>query len=261
MNRPILIHHHIFKNAGTSFNHALQQYFGKCFFEFDLPNNQVVSSENIKQFVGNHPQAQAISIHHACLPVEGKENHQFFSSIFLRKPLARIQSIYQFERQQQAQTEGAIKAKILNFKDYVLWRLEATPTMFCNYQTYYCSRTRNHHRIPTEKDLAVAIQNVQNCLIVGTVERYEESLKVAQLKLRPFYSKIHLTPSHLNITSKVTQSEAVVRAKLVVELGEEVVWQIEHQNQLDQQLYKVADEILNFNLSSIESNQVARAKS
>jgi hypothetical protein len=260
MNPPILIHHHIFKNAGTSFNHALQQYFGKGFFEFDLPNNQVITSENIKQFIGQHPQAQVISIHHACLPVKNEDNHQFFSSIFLRKPLARIQSIYQFERQQQAQTEGAIKAKILNFKDYVLWRLEATPTMFCNYQTYYCSRTRNHHRLPTEKDLAIAIQNVQNCLIVGTVERYEESLKVAQFKLRQFYPHIHLTPSRLNITSKVIQSEAVVRAKLVVELGEGVVSRIEHQNQLDQQLYQVADEILNFNLLSMGQNQIARAK-
>jgi hypothetical protein len=261
MNRPILIHHHIFKNAGTSFNHALQQCFGKDFFEFDLPNHQVVTSEHIQQFIRSHPQAQAISSHHACMPVINEENSPFLSSVLLRKPLSRIQSIYQFERQQKVQTEEAIKAKVLNFKDYVLWRLEATPTMFCNYQTYYCSRTRNHHRIPTEKDLAVAIQNLQNCLIVGTVERYEESLKVAQFKLRQFYPNIHLTSSHLNITSKVIQSEAVVRAQLVVELGEEVVWRIEHQNQLDQQLYQVADEILNFNLLSTGQNQIARAKS
>jgi hypothetical protein len=261
MNRPLLIHHHIFKNAGTSFNHALQQYFGKCFFEFDLPNHQVVTSEHIKQFIQSHSQAQAISIHHACLPVKNQENTQFLSSILLRKPLARIKSIYQFERQQPAQTEEVIKAKILNFKDYVLWRLEATPTMFCNYQTYYCSRSRNHHRIPDQKALAIAIQNVQNCLIVGTVERYEESLRVAQFKLSQFYPNIRLIPSHLNITSKAIQSEAVVRAKLVVELGEEVVSQIEHQNQLDQQLYQVADEILNFNLLSIGPNQIAQAKS
>ena len=67
-SRIILVHHHIFKNAGTSFNHALKQYFQDGFFEYDLPNSQIVTQEHLAQFIANHPQALAISSHHACMP-------------------------------------------------------------------------------------------------------------------------------------------------------------------------------------------------
>ncbi|WP_026793724.1 MULTISPECIES: sulfotransferase family 2 domain-containing protein [Planktothrix] len=250
MNRTILVHHHIFKNAGTSFNHALQHYFGSSFLEYDLPNSQVVTPQDLDLFILTHPQALAISSHHASLPTPQGENYQTISSILLRKPLARIRSIYQFEQQQNAQTEGAIKAKELDFKDYVLWRLEFTPVMFCNYQTYYCSRTQNSDQMPMEDSLQLAIENLKNCFIVGTVERYSDTLKVAQFKLSSFYPDIDLKYSYLNRSTEMPLSDKEIKANLSQDLGDEIVEKIDEMNKFDQKLYKISENILEQNLTN-----------
>jgi len=249
MKKTILIHHHIFKNAGTSFNFALKKSFGNQFFEFDLPNSSVVTEEHLKEFISAHPQALAISSHHAAMPTPQTEFYNTISSVILRKPLARIKSIYQFERKQQAQTEGAIKAKELNFKEFVLWRLETSPIVFCNYQTHYCSRSGNMRgkRKLTEEELKIAMNNLRNCCVVGTVERYDESLKLAENKLREFYPDIKLNYSTLNTTSQVGRTYADIKAELMEDLGQELVTKIEQMNQLDEQLYEFGDRLIDYN--------------
>ncbi len=247
MKRTILIHHHIFKNAGTSLQYALKQNFGKQYDECELPRSRMVTADDLRQFIVEHPQALAISGHHICLPTPQGEDYQTLSMILLRKPLARVASIYQFERRQQAQTQGAIKAKELNFKDYVRWRLDKTPTMLCNYQTHYCSRksAKDRNRIPTEQDLVMAINNLQLSTVVGTVERYEETLQLANRRLVHHYPQINLEYTYLNVTGrKEVPLEAEIQKKLELQLGEEIVDQLEAGNQLDQQLWEKADQLL-----------------
>ena len=243
MSHLILVHHHIFKNAGTSFNHALKQNFGANFLEFDLPKGEIVTQDILDDFITKNPQALAISGHHICLPTPQGENYQTISSILLRKPLARIRSIYNFERKQDAQTSGAIKAKELNFKEFVEWRLATSPFVFCNYQTLYCSRTdkTKPKYIPTEKDLELAIRNLSQCTVVGTVERYQESLEIANERLKEFFPDLNLAYVHKNVTSKSVPSDKEIREGLVEDLGEDMVAKLEEMNQLDEQLYKVAD--------------------
>ena len=255
MKRIILVHHHIFKNAGTSFNHALKQNFEDNFLEFDLPRSQIITQAILDNFILEKPQALAISGHHICLPTPQGENYRTISSILLRKPLARIRSIYNFEKKQDAKTSGAIKAKELNFKQFVEWRLATSPFVFCNYQTLYCSMTQKHKPkyVPTEEDLELAIRNLSQCAVVGTVERYQESLKIANERLKEFFPDINLAYVHKNLTSKSVPSDDEVREGLVRDLGEDIVAKLEEMNQLDEQLYKIADEIVANNYSA---NQV-----
>ena len=250
-NKTILIHHHIFKNAGTSFCYALQKYFQDQFLEYDLPNSRIVTREDLRNFIKEHPEALAISGHHICLNTPQPGHHNTISSILLRQPLARIKSIYKFEQKQQADTSGAIQAKKLNFKDYVLWRLDKTPTMLGNYQTHYCSREKqvDIRKIPTNKELKIAITKLNKCAIVGTVERYEDFLKLALESLCKFFPDITLEYNVLNKTSASQQSIKDIKINLLEELGEQLVAELEAKNQLDQELYNVADQILTNNLN------------
>ena len=252
--KTVLIHHHIFKNAGTSFNNALKQYFKNDFWEFDLPNSKLVTNHHINQFILNHPKALAISSHHACMPTPQTQQYRTISSVLLRQPLARIESIYKFERQQQADTQGAIKAKELSFVEYVLWRLEKTPNIYRNYQTHYCSRSQQsqHNQIPNEENLEIAIANLQQCYLVGTVENYQDFLKISQQKLRQFYPDINLQYSFLNKTSMSIKTLDQVKASLVEKLGTQIVAELEELNQLDYELYKQAQKIMDANLSRVE---------
>lgn len=244
MQRTVLIHHHIFKNAGTSFNHALERAFGERFLEFDLSGSQVVTQAHLASFLDEKTEVLAVSGHHICLPTPQSEAVQTLSSVLLRKPLSRIRSIYEFERKQNAQTEGAVMAKQLDFKDFVVWRLETSPHVFCNYQTLYCARTDNLYAkyAPTQADLALALENLKTCLVIGTVERYSEFLLMAQYELNRYHPDIVLRNLHLNITAKpATEKRASTREMLIEELGQEIVEKLEEMNQFDEQLYQFAD--------------------
>ena len=247
MKRTLLIHHHIFKNAGTSLQYTLKQNFKHQYDDCELPRSRMVTPEDLAQFIQDHPQALAISGHHICLPTPQGEDYQTLSIVLLRKPLARVSSIYKFEHKQKANTQGAIKAKELSFKDYVRWRLDKTPNMLCNYQTHYCSRyhLKQTNRMPTVEDLAIAIENLQRAAIVGTVEQYNETIALANQVLVQYFPKIHLEYTYLNVTGKKqVPTDAEVRQKLVAELGEEIVQELEAGNQLDEQLWETGNQLL-----------------
>ncbi|ERT04240.1 hypothetical protein M595_5808 [Lyngbya aestuarii BL J] len=247
MKRTILIHHHIFKNAGTSLQYALKKYFEDKYFECELPQSKMVTEDDLKNFILEHPQALAISGHHICMPTPQGKDYQTLSIILLRNPLARVESIYKFEKKQNAQTEGAIKAKELDFKGYVRWRLDKTPTMLCNYQTYYCARKNKSEgsKIPTEQDLKIALQNIRGTAVVGTVERYEETLELANKILVQDYPGINLEYTFLNVTNKKeVKLEEEIKNKLAAVLGEEMVNELEEGNKLDKMLWRVGDRVL-----------------
>ncbi|MGF1493843.1 MAG: hypothetical protein ACFBSC_15590 [Microcoleaceae cyanobacterium] len=247
MKRVILVHHHIFKNAGTSLQYALKQYFKDQYYECELPNSQMVTTADLEQFIVEHPEARVISGHHICWPTPQGEDYRTQSIVLLRDPLARGESVYKFERKQQAETEGAVMAKEMDFAEYVRWRLDRTPTMLCNYQTYYCSQQEkgDRNRIPTEADLEVAMQNLQASAVVGTVERYEETLESANRRLEADYPGMALVYQYLNVTGKPeVPSQEQVQEKLRVMLGGEIVDELVEGNRLDQKLWQMADKIL-----------------
>ena len=258
MKRTILIHHHIFKNAGTSLQYALKKYFEEKYYECELPQSQMVTNEDLEKFILKNPQALAISGHHICLPAPQGKEYQTLSIVLLRNPLARVESIYKFEKKQNSQTQGAIKAKELDFQGYVRWRLDKTPTMLCNYQTCYCARKNKSEgsKIPTEQDLKIAMENLKVSYVVGTVERYEETLELANKKLSQNYPGINLEYSYLNVTNKkAIKQEDEIRKKLEVELGEEMLSELEEGNKLDETLWKTADRITKEELEMVGSGK------
>lgn len=246
--KPLLLHYHIFKNAGTSFEWTLQEIFGESFQRYDgeVPGG-VLYGEDIARFAGSAFEAQVISSHQASPPPPRVPGRKLIASILIRDPIARIRSIYAFERRQDARTPGATKAKELDFKDYVAWRLQATPTMLCNYQVHFCSRTRKTlGRSPVgEIELQKAIENLDQIEIVGTVERYDEWLALAQSILLKSFPGIALSSSRRNVTaSGQVSTKATILDDLINDLGRPMAQRLLECNQLDMCLHQVADSLL-----------------
>lgn len=244
--RIILVHHHIFKNAGTSFNYALRQAFVERFSEYDLPDGDVINSDVLAQYLNDHSSIVALSGHHISLDICKIDEVKILSSILIRKPLERILSIYRFERTQEAQTEGALMAKKLNFKEFVLWRLDTTPQVFCNYQTLYCSR-QGHTKadyLVTLEDFDLACRNLDKCFAVGTVEEYKKFLTLVQYETREYFEDTIFKNSHLNVTSKNTASKKAIPINdvLIEKLGEKLVCKLIELNQFDDKLHEYATE-------------------
>lgn len=245
---PLLIHYHIFKNAGTSFEWSLKENLGTALHMYDSPGaGGILLSPDIVSYARSNPEVKAISSHQAVLPVPRIPKRNVISSILIRDPIARIRSIYAFERQQATISPGARKAKELDFKGYVEWRLSDTPVMFCNFQVYFCSRAKESvpDQIATERDLERAIENLDQIDLVGTVERYAQWLALAQSVLSPSFPSLRLVVARRNVTGEDRPNGHVhIFDHLVKELGSDLAERLLECNFLDMRLHQIADALL-----------------
>lgn len=244
---PILIHYHIFKNAGTSFEGALEQVFGSGLRRYDTPRHDgFLAPRDIAQYVKVNPEAKVIITHQAAPPAPRINGRQPIASILIRDPMARIRSIYAFERTQPLNDPGPVKARELDFRDYVQWRLRVSPRMFCNFQVHFCSRKRAKGDPSIGRaELDQAIAALDRTQIVGTVERYDEWLALSQSVLADSFGPITLRSARENQTSKGrVYSEAKILEQLVDELGPKLAKLLLERNELDMSLHQVADALL-----------------
>ena len=117
----VIIHYHIFKNAGTSLDLMLERNFAQQWTEAEFPprdKDGLSNSRLVEDFLREHPNLLALSSHTAQLPLP-KLEREVFPIVFIRHPLDRLMSAYAFERVQKADTHGARLAKQHDFAGYV----------------------------------------------------------------------------------------------------------------------------------------------
>lgn len=244
---PLLIHYHIFKNAGTSFEWALQQAFGDSYQNFDtVYADGFISRHDLARYARQHPAVKAIASHQAAPPAPRMRRRHVIGSILIRDPIARIRSIYSFERTQPTTNPGSLRAKELDFKEYVRWRLAATPGMLCNFQVLFCTRNKPRNPpLPDRFDLEHAVSYLERLDIIGTVERYNEWLGLAQAVLGQYFPSVQLPCVHHNSSSKEgSWNEAKTLHHLIDELGQDLAAELLEKNELDMSLHQIADGLL-----------------
>lgn len=237
-----LIHYHIFKNAGTSWEHALNGQFGKAYRKYDGPAGYsgLLEKDDLARYFHNHLEVLALSSHIACLPPPKISGHTVITSILLRNPLLRIYSSYFFEKNQDAPTPGAINAKRYDFKGYINWRKRHSPFAIFNFQTNFCV-SEGGERAPYELVPALyekAIENLEQVSIVGTVEQYGKSLQMLENVLGKYLPTVHLAQAVLNVTSPASTEKRL--AEMSELLGESLMAELTEKNQVDMQLHEYA---------------------
>jgi hypothetical protein len=192
--RTIIIHYHIFKNAGTSVDEMLRQNFGPGWaeseFKWGRPRHSNV--EQVASYLRDHPELCALSSHTARPPPPSLGGVRIFPILFLRDPIDRIRSVYEFQRTQHADTFGARIAKELDFKGFLRAHL-AKPhaRQVRNFQTYFLSSNESP-RFGSERDRA--LRALISLPFIGLVEAYEQSLMLLEAALKPMmlFRAIHV---------------------------------------------------------------------
>ncbi len=208
--RNVLLHGHIFKNAGTSLDWALQRCFAKGFLNnVEESLMREAGSCHLVEVLDRSPAVQAFSSHHMPHVAQSVPGYRFFPLFLLRHPLRRCLSVYTFERRQQAQTRGALAAKDKTLVEYLAWRLEPdVPNVIRNYQTAYLAG--DHRPLISEVDMAQRFVQAQERLgqlpLVGVVERYDESMVVFEEALRPVFPAIDLAYRIQNTSASDAES-------------------------------------------------------
>lgn len=245
--RYIITHGHIFKNAGTTFDSALEKAFGKDFCDHrDDKAMRQGGAEYLKQFILDNPNLKAISSHHLCTPLPESEEFKCIPVYFIRNPIERIISVYNFEKKQKPTASlGAKMASKLSLIDYVRWRMTPdAPKVIFNYQTSYIGRDRNMRPadVVGYQILERAIKKVSGGDIhVGTVERFDESFQHITCQLKHYFPEVEFSYEKKNVSNSRTVEEKYHHA---LGLLSSILTDVIDRNAFDLALYQVVNQKL-----------------
>jgi hypothetical protein len=242
--KNVLVHFHIFKNGGTTFDYALKREFGRKFAEFDGDRPRYVHLPNeIAAYLKNNPRVEALSSHHLRFPLPVESGLNLLPALFVRHPLDRMHSIYRYERKQKSDSPGSVHAKKLDFPDYVRWRLDqGRSNLLCNYHAMVL--TCNPRDGILDIDAGLARTRLREATVCGVVDRLEESLALAESRLSPFFPKINLATTPQNVTAgrKASLQDRIDEAERAC--GPELFADVAARNELDLELYAMAGKLL-----------------
>ncbi|MEP4699508.1 MAG: hypothetical protein ABJZ79_00005, partial [Parasphingorhabdus sp.] len=86
MTRTILLHYHLFKNAGTSVDHILKANFGDRWVTREFLTNRQDNSAEVAAWIEATPDAVAFSTHTAVGPIPDVPGVRVLSVMMLRDP-------------------------------------------------------------------------------------------------------------------------------------------------------------------------------
>jgi hypothetical protein len=237
-HRHIILHYHLFKNAGTSVDKILKENFKEGWHEHEGPSSGWKSSD-VAAYLEKNKHIKALSSHTALLPVPEIPNTTIYPIIFIRHPIDRIRSIYDFERKQIAETEGAIKAKELDLAEYIKWRLSRKgDRSIRNFHTcrlaFYNSQIAKKDR-PSEMDSA--LEAITKLPFIGVVESFDGSIQRCENWLSIAFPGISLKPIKLNVTQAKNSSLSERISNFQAIIGDDLYGQLIEANELDLKLY------------------------
>jgi len=257
-NRIVITHVHIFKNAGTTFDWILKKNFDQNFLDHRKPMEmRKGGSEYLKKIYTDTPELVAVSSHHIPFNPKVIENEDIavLPVYFMREPLDRSLSVYKFEKKQKnIQNEGTKMAKELDFPEYVKWSLtERKARTLRNMNTMYASGIRD---VSNDIELEHAYINLKNSLLVGVVDRFDESMVVFEEALKVYFPEIDLAyvSQNVNQTEKKSPSEKEDEIKEL--LGIELYEKVKTVNTNDLKLYKYANSLLDERILEISDFQL-----
>lgn len=252
--RLVIIHNHLFKNAGSTIDWALKHNFANGFVDHRDNDSMKRGADYLGQYIDLHPSLCALSTHQLRLPLPKMDNVDFLLLTMFRHPLRRVVSVYYYERRQiGVSTPGAEYARNHSLKEYVEWRLRSdVPPSVRNFHVRKTlPRRRPARQALAEEDLLRAKEALKSMPLSGVVERFDESMAVFEDRLKVHFPEIDLSYLPQNISSRPSSSEEDEIALLQRELGESLFSELVEENQMDLDLYECAVSKLESSVNSM----------
>ena len=250
--RAVLVHAHMFKNAGSTFDWSLQRSFGDSFLDHRDDDAMKKGASYLGSLLEREQGLKAISSHWIGFPLPELDSVDIHLAMFFRDPIERIRSVYNFERKQEpASTPGAKKAKQLGFLDYVKWRLKLAPgPAIKNFHTRYCSG--NYFGESLEQMFESSQRTIESTPLLGLVDRYDESMVLFEYFLDGTFPELDLAWRRQNISSEQV-STCAERRQAVEDDLKPILDEVLASNQYDLQLYKLVEEKFDRALAGVPS--------
>ena len=247
---PVLLHAHLFKNAGSTLDWSLRRNFGEGFLDH---RDDALLRDNpgaLAALLSENPGLRALSSHWLPRPLTREVAERALLLVLLRNPVDRARSVYDFERAQTGATgPSATQAKRLGFRDFIAWRLEAgRGPVIRNYQARYLS---GDFRARDPDALLPRAKAQLEAACFGIVERYDESMALFEKTLENGCPGIDLAAPPQNVSRGEDSSLAQRLAEIEDELGP-VHERLLAEHRLDLALYEWAMAEFERRLSAVD---------
>lgn len=204
--RYVLLHYHLFKNAGTTLDSALENQFGDAFETVhDSGSDGIVTHDMMYNFLKKNKNVIAISSHH----LHGQDYFtdksdpiRFIKIVFIRDPIDRIRSIYNFYKENGDESPMSIMASSANAAEFVGMLLEGYPQIVDNNQVNILANMGFYARPVSKCDLKIAWEKISSFSVCAPTDRYDDAIVAAEHFISPnFYPyRLNLASAHQNIS-------------------------------------------------------------
>jgi len=242
--KTVILHYHLFKNAGTSLDAAFKENFSEADGEWvtkEFAAQPAKNREQVKQWIIDNPQAKCFSSHTAILPVPKIEGIKVIAVIFMRHPIDRMASAYTFEHKQGGDGFGPVLARNTNLAGYIETRLALGHDRQC--RDFHAHRFAAMFGEKQGDEATRAKMAVEQLPFVGLVEKFSESLEqLDNLLTEEGFEGITLKPVEKNVSRRVSKSLEDKLAQIREQLGDEVFEKLVEANQIDLKLWETSND-------------------
>ncbi len=201
--RPVLLHYHILKNGGSSLIEILARSFWDSFSTFDLPGRDAeITHPELLTFLEKNRTLQAVSSHQIFYPVPQAPGFLFFDLCFLRDPIDRIRSTYDYFRLKPV--EGELISDLANHHalgEFARRLVEEMPWTVNDVQVNLLANGLVHDQPRGLEDLGLATARMLETAFLGVVDCFDESLVAGQYGLRALFPSLNCVHAPVNASA------------------------------------------------------------
>ncbi len=199
--RFVILHYHFLKNAGMSIESILHRSFGSRFASIDTPERDGhVSEEMLLDHLRRDSFLQAVSSHQIRYPAPCVPGFLFFDLCFLRDPLDRIRSMYDYFREKPREGDPVSDfANRFSLGGFVAVLIEEMPWYIHDAQVNLLSNGIAND-IPQPGDFERAVSKMLRTSFLGVVDKFHESLVAGEHFLKPVFPTLDCTMETENVS-------------------------------------------------------------
>lgn len=254
--RFVILHYHFLKNAGTSIEEILHRSFGGYFTMIDSPERDGdISYDDLLGLLNANPLMRAVSSHQIRYPVPQVPGFIFFDVCFLREPIDRIRSMYDYFREKPVAGDPVSDiAGVSEPGDFISRLIDEAPWYLNNAQVNLLANGIANDP-PTEQDFDRAMSRMLRTSFLGVVDDFNRSLFAGEHFLRPLFPELNCASEAVNVSRGLEDTLEGRIAKLRKACNPSVFAELERLNALDSKLVALARAEVDrrFTLASRES--------
>ncbi len=244
--RKIIVHYHLFKNAGSSVDQLLKHNFPDGWIGFDGDGaGNIITASDLENQINSSVDKVAFSSHQIVPPLP-RVDATVYPIVFLRDPIDRIKSAYLFEWKKQLGLEQPKGTFVEFVQEKFKWNRRSSVEEF---QTIRLSNTEvdtfHTEKISDDEMLGRACDFISSLNFVGIVDQFVKSNELLGAYLGEAFSDFAVKEVKANVLQDITMAQATKRLKIREELGDELFEMIVERNVLDEALYQHGCKCLN----------------